>query len=531
MADIMPETARTTGSTKPATTRTVAVIDIGSTSIRMAIAEIRPEGSIHILERLSQGVSLGKDTFIQGAITKPTIEECVRVLESYRQRLDEYQIAASSRQVRVVATSAVSEAQNRLSLVDRIYSATGFLIEVIDASELHRAIYLGIRPLLEAEPALRASKTLILEVGGGSTDVLVLEGKTVLYTHTYRLGSLRLRETLEAYRTPLGSLRRILKSDIERTLEELRERFGPDDNVEMVALGGDVRFATRQLLETRSASRLDRVEVARLQRFTDAMLDMSVDVLVQKFHLTLPDAASLAPALLTYCEIAKAFRLDTIHVSDFNLRDALLTEMAVGEVWSEDFTKQILRSAHDLARKYHVDLAHATHVAELSKQLFDQFQEVHQLEARYALILYLAALLHEVGRYVNDRAFHKHSMYLIDNSHLFGLGSQDVLLVSLVARYHRRGTPKPDHQGYSSLDRVARIAVAKMAALLRLADSLDASRSQRIKHFECRAEEDRFVVSVRDADDLSLEQFSVQQKGPLFEEVFGMPVLLRRQPT
>jgi exopolyphosphatase/guanosine-5'-triphosphate,3'-diphosphate pyrophosphatase len=290
-----------------------------------------------------------------------------------------------------------------------------------------------------------------------------------------------------------------------------------------------VRFAATQLLGQDGSTRLNTISLDRLQRFTDRMFRLSEDELVHKFHLAVSDAESLAPALLTYCEIARGLGLDKVHVSEFNLRAALLTEMAVGAVWTEDFTEQIVRSALDLAHKFHVDEAHATHVAQLSRELFHQMQDLHQLEPRSALVLYLAALLHEVGMYVNDRAFHKHSLYVINNSHLFGLGSRDVLLVALVARYHRRGSPKPIHQGYSSLDRADRIAVAKMAAILRIADSLDASRSQRIKHFVCASETDRFVVNVSDVDDLSLEQLSVQQKGPLFEEVFGVPVLLRRR--
>ncbi len=131
--------------------------------------------------------------------------------------------------------------------------------------------------------------------------------------------------------------------------------------------------------------------------------------------------------------------------------------------------------------------------------------------------------------YVSDRAYHKPSMYLISNSNIFGLGARDLLLVALVARYHRRGTPKPDHEGYALLNRVDRVLVAKLAAILRLADSLDDSRSQRIERFTIHPEGDRLIVGIYGVDDLSLEQLSFQQKGPLFEEVFGMRVLLRQQ--
>ena len=255
MSEKESDTLQAVPPSQAAVPNPVAVIDIGTASIRMAIAEIGSEGSIHILERLNQGVSLGKDTFIQGFIAKATVEECVRVLRSYRQRLNEYQIPLSSDRVRVVATSAVSEAQNRLSLTDRVYSATGFEVQIIDEAELHRAMYLGIQPLLDIRPALRSSRTIMIEVGSGSTNVLVLQGKDVLYAHTYRLGSLRLRETLETYHGTTMKLRPLLESQIARTLEELRERVKPIGKVEMVALGSDVRFAAAQLLSERSSSR------------------------------------------------------------------------------------------------------------------------------------------------------------------------------------------------------------------------------------------------------------------------------------
>ena len=112
-------------------------------------------------------------------------------------------------QIRVVATSAVREARNRLAFIDRIYIATGLQVEPIDEAEVNRVTYLGVQPLLQAEPALAAARTLVVEVGGGSTEVLVVRGGNVVYANTLRLGSLRLRETLEAYRTPAVKVREI----------------------------------------------------------------------------------------------------------------------------------------------------------------------------------------------------------------------------------------------------------------------------------------------------------------------------------
>src|SRR6266850_6757560 len=137
--------------------RQVAVIDIGTSSVRMAVAEINAAGLVRQLETLAQAVNLGKDAFIRGAISKGTIEECVRVLKSYRRILKEYQIENPA-QVRVVATSAVREATNGLAFVDRIYIATGFQVEPLDAAEVIRITFLGVQPFLLSDPTLAASR-------------------------------------------------------------------------------------------------------------------------------------------------------------------------------------------------------------------------------------------------------------------------------------------------------------------------------------------------------------------------------------
>jgi exopolyphosphatase/guanosine-5'-triphosphate,3'-diphosphate pyrophosphatase len=508
----------------------VAVIDIGTTSIRMAVAEIRPDGSVRTLEKLSQAVQLGKDAFTRGQISKATIEECVRVLKSYRQALHEFRITRPE-QIRVVATSAIREALNRLAFIDRIYIATGLQVEPLDEAEVNRLTYLGVLPLVQGDPQLAASKVLVAEVGGGSTELLVLRQNNVMLSHTFRLGSLRLREMLAAYQAPAVKQRQIMESQIQKTVEQIREHVVMDGPIELLALGGDMRFAASQLTRDANPDSLLRLPLPALEKFTDLVLEASEDQLIRKYHMSGPDAETLGPALLACVLLAREFQLTSVVVAPVTLRDGLLKEMVTHDTWTEDFSGQIVRSAVDLGRKFSFDEPHARHVAELSRQLFDQLRDEHGLEPRHRLILYLAALLHEIGLFVSHRSSHKHAMYLIQNSELFGVSRRDQLLVALVARYHRRALPKPEHEGYATLDRDGRVAVSKLAALLRVAVALDESRSQRVHEIRCFRDGGRLVIAARDLEDLSLEQLALRQNGSLFEETFGMPVLLRRERT
>jgi exopolyphosphatase / guanosine-5'-triphosphate,3'-diphosphate pyrophosphatase len=153
------------------------------------------------------------------------------------------------------------------------------------------------------------------------------------------------------------------------------------------------------------------------------------------------------------------------------------------------------------------------------------------LAPRHEVILYIGALLHDLGYAVSARSHHKHSMYLISHGDVFGLSKRDALMAALTARYHRRSTPKPIHLGYSTLDWENRTNVAKMAAILRVADALDRAGCQRIRDITCTEEEGSLVINVPTADDLSLEQLALGQKATMFTELFGMPVLLRNAKT
>jgi exopolyphosphatase / guanosine-5'-triphosphate,3'-diphosphate pyrophosphatase len=505
----------------------LAVIELGTSAIRMAIGETDGASGVRVLEQLVRGVSLGKDTFTDREIHRKTVQQCIHVLKSYRRKLSEYQCTDSSR-IRVVATSAVREATNRLEFLDRIYIATGFAVELIDDAEIARVTYLGIRPLLQHEPELRDALSVVAEVGGGNTEVLVLQGKDILHSQPYRLGSLRLQQMLLRYQTARSRAGTIMEGQIDRTLEPLLDVVPKGREVEFVALGGDMRLAAKILGKDVVHSRLVRIPVPDLEKLTKQFLNLTVDRIIRKYHVEPSQAETLVPALLANTRAAQLLGCSSVLVTGFNLRDALLQGMLRSSVWSPDFCDQIINSSLELARKYQVDLIHAQHVAILSMQLFRGLQSEHRMDKRCETLLYVAALLHETGLYVCTSAYHKHSFYLIMHSELFGLNSQDHTIVALIARYHRRAAPKPTHEVFARMDRDSRVMVSRLAGILRVAVALDHSSNQRVRDIQCTVEKGKLVVTVMNpAGDLSLERMELRQQGMLMEDTFGMSVLLR----
>jgi len=188
----------------------------------MQIAEINQKTlDIRRIESFSQAISIGSDSFTARRIRRSTIEKSVEVLNTYRKKLDEYGIV-DPEQIRVVATSGVREASNQLAFVDRVYVASGFEIEPFDEAELHRVTYLGILPFIEKQSKHFADESLVLEIGGGTSELLLLQQTDVQFSRTYRLGSLRLRHRLDRFEGPTSKTRALLETQISQTINEFQ---------------------------------------------------------------------------------------------------------------------------------------------------------------------------------------------------------------------------------------------------------------------------------------------------------------------
>ncbi len=504
--------------------RLVAVIDIGATSIRMMIGQVGADGDISHLEVLSQAVALGRDSFVHGEIRRSTIEDCVHVLNAYKNKLSVYEITGEQ-DLRVVATSAVREASNRLAFLDRIFIATGFDIEPFDESRLHRVTYLGVKPILDDHPHFLNGQTIVCEVGGGSTETLFLNDGQITNAQTWRLGALRLTLSLDSIESLAARSKHLLESRISPTVNQIVASIDPGLPRQLITMGSEMRLMAREVL-ARPVEKLETIDVASLSQFTNEIMKLSPDQLVARFQLSIQESETLGPALLINKMIAKRLEVEQVHIAEVNMRDGLILEMTTGGNWVGNTVEQVTGNAIALGRRFDFDERHAIHVAKLASQLFRSTVKLHRLSEQYEIVLQVAGLLHEIGQAINERSYHKHSAYIIGNSTLFGIGARELLLISLVARYHRRALPQLGHDGYGSLNQNERVVVSKLAALLRIAKALDAGRNQLINELETTVKGNSLIVEIPGATDLALEQLEMRRQQDLFEYVFGLNVEL-----
>ncbi len=504
--------------------KTVAAINVGANAVRMVIAEVLPDGRIEVIERLQRAARLGQDAFRRGRLGAASMRVALAILRDFHELLKLYKVE----QLRAVATSAAREASNADTFLDRIFLATGLKVEIIGTPEESRLTVSAVRQALGDAPSITRGETLIANVGGGSTLLTLLRDGEIVTSQSLRLGSVRLHEVLAKDEDSPEQTAEVLRYQVSTMLGSLQNSL-PLSNVEsFIAVGGDARFAVRQIGLATESPDLFRIDPAEFDKLVARCEHWTAEELAKRFGVPFAEAETVNPALMVYQNLFHLTKAAQIIVSDVTMRDGLLLELAGRVTGKEDgaLAAGVIHSAMAIARKYHVDFGHAQTVADVALRLFDEMLPDHGLGPRQRLLLHVAGLLHEVGGYVSNRSHHKHSYYLIANSEIFGLNREETVLAAHVARYHRRSGPKPSHPEYMSLPRESRVTVSKLAAILRVADALSRGHVHAPCNLQFERQGDDLIVCVPDITDLLLEQRAVQAKADMFEDIYGMKVRL-----
>lgn len=515
----------------PDTPPIISVIDVGASGIRMLVAELGPGGEVKTLEQLERPLALGRETFRTGTLSAGSIQKAVNVLRQYRALMDTYGVTHT----RAVATSAVRAALNRDTFVDRVFLATGIEIEVIAGSQETLLTFAAVQRALGDHPEVGVGDALMFELGGGSTEWALMREGEVVASITHDLGTVRMREALRTGETDRRAKTRLIQHNVREMMNVIRRSLPFQQISNLIAVGSEARFAARVLADPAKAGNgaetgtLTAVSAKDLKKLADQILPMTPDQVASTFGVAAGEAESLAPALLAYAELIRLNQVERLLVPRVSMRDGLLLQMAksIQSGSSVFFPEQTIAAAVNLARKYQADEKHGIHTAALGRAIFEATRAQHRMGERELLLLEVAAIVHDIGGFVAARGHHRHAYYLLTHSEIFGLSGVDLEIVANLARYHRRGGPQSDHPAYASLPRPARLTVNRLSAILRVADALDKGHNQRLREPKISVIGDELRIEVEGADDLALERMALDQKGELFEEVFGLkPVLV-----
>jgi exopolyphosphatase/guanosine-5'-triphosphate,3'-diphosphate pyrophosphatase len=515
----MPQ-LRTPATPDDPATRLTTALHIGASSVSMMVAGRTADGLLEPVDFLEQPAPLASDIFRQGTVSLATTERVVAIIKGYQKSLAELGLDPHGI-TRAAATNILSEAKNHEPFMNRIRVACGLRVGIIDDGEMTRLIYLKTRRRLQHLPAMRNDTTLVVHVGPGNTRALLFQdGRITRYT-SYRMGTHRTREAVDGSHAEGSVLLRVIREHASGNLAQFRFDYSDVRIDGMVVIGYEVQSVAEFLSRSGGAC-----ATKTLRQFTADAARLSDLELVKRFRLDYQTAEALLAALEINLAAAEILKLSEVHIPVSDYEQGLLHDLLVSRELTDTFAEEVLRSARILAGRYQSDPGHGEHVGRLCERFFNELEDLHHLTPHDALLLQVAAILHEVGTYVSPRAHHKHSEYLILNSEVFGLDRMDVTIVALVARYHRHACPSLDHPGYAALGTDDRIRVSKLAALLRVADALERTHAQRVSDLEIRREKGTLRLRLPGLADAAVERLAMDSKADLFEQVFGLVVVI-----
>jgi exopolyphosphatase/guanosine-5'-triphosphate,3'-diphosphate pyrophosphatase len=492
----------------------IAALDVGTNSIHLLIARVAADGQVEPLDRAKEMVRLGDSAF-KGVISPDAFARATDCIRKFRAQAERGGVDA----IIAVATSAVREAENGGDFVRVVRDETGIELTVIRGEQEARLIYLGARAAIN----LAGRKALIIDIGGGSVELIVGDAREAHYATSLKLGVLRL---LDQYApadpiTPDQRLR--LAEQLHRALEAPTvaiRKIGFD----LVAMTSGTARAVADLIPSTSTEKPRPVAFKDVYELEQKLCSLTAAERSRLPNLDPKRVDSIVPGVILVRSLLEVVHADSYVLCEAALREGLVADYAArngpGIQLIDEYPDLRRRSVIRLARRCNANQPHAEHVARLALDLFRGLRPLHGLANADGELLEFAALLHDIGFHIAASKHHKHGAYLIENAELQGFSVEEIQILAQVVRYHRKATPKDSHPGFSSLPAAAKQKVRALAAMLRLADGLDRGYAQLVRGVRCRIGDKSVEVTLSAAAEAELEVWGARRKRDLAEEVF-----------
>ena len=482
--------------------RTVlGAIDVGSNAVRLELARPLPDGSLETLHQERDPIRPGEGVFATGSLSRPVADRLLSTLRRYGALC-----RRDGARVRAVATSAIREARNGPDVVRRVREQAGIDLEVVSGREEARLICLGV--LHGRGPRVRS---LVIDIGGGSTEVANARGEHPSDLWSIALGAVRLTEMFGlSGKVARPQLALVRSYAAEAFREGLPARF-PHPAVALGSSGTINAVVSFAAAKGRSATRKE------IGRAVEELAAMRIEE--RRHHFDAQRAEIIVAGGVILEAAVRQLRLDAVTSVDTGLRNGILVDlMRRGAAGRDD--RSAAEAALALGRRFAFDERHGVQVGALAMTLFEDLAALHALPHAARRVLEAAAVLHDVGNAVSHHKHHKHTFYLVANADMPGFSDRERVMVATVARFHRRSTPDRNRGDLAGLSPGDLSTVRKLSALLRVANSLDASHQQPVR--ELRAENRDGVVTLRlrlrgPAD---LELWEARREASFFREVF-----------
>ena len=515
--------------------RTFAAIDIGSSGLEMGIYELSEKFGVRPVDQVRYPIALGEDTWLCGKISYRRVEEMCEVLAEFARIMKGYQVE----NCRAYATSALREAQNSQIVVDQIRVRTGIEVRIISNSEQRFISYKAIAYKDAEFQKVIQKGTAILDVGNGSTQISLFDKDSLVSTQNLPLGAIRLVESMRHMKTTAEKEQRLIQEIVDNELVTFRKIYLKDKKIEHLIGVGKVTLALyRRIME--EVNHRDRISLEEFNHFYDTLGRMTLDQIEDTFGINAGYAALLLPAATIIRQVLEVTGADSIWVPGTSMLDGIAADYAEERKllrFNHNFTNDIIVTSRNMAKRYKCHMPHVQAVENAALLVFDSMRKYHGLRDRERLLLQIAADLHSCGKFVTMRNATEYAYNIIMATEIIGLSHVEREIVANVVRYHLKTFRYNDIKIDAKPSRSSRLAtpdnltltVAKLTAILRLANSMDRSHSNKLNNCRILIKNNKLIINTDYVGDVTLEALSIEEKADFFEEIYGIRPVLKQK--
>lgn len=504
--------------------KTFAAIDVGSYELSMKIFEVSKARGIHEIDHIRHSIDMGTETYITGKLGYERAEELCRILGEFRDIMKSYQVET----YKAYGTSAIREMKNKAILLDQVEQRTGIKIDVLSNSEQRFLDYKSIAFQGEEFLKIIENPTAIVDIGGGSIQISLFDKDILVSTQNMKLGVLRLRERLQHLEASFGKYESLVEEMVESQMDVYKKLYLKERQIKNIIVVDDYISA---LVRNRGNGNQFADEKV-MERYAGLTKTKSLSEIAKMFRMPEEDMPLLYISMVLLRSIMNSMGAELIWAPGVTLCDGIAYEYGEKNkivAADHDFEKDIIACAQNVSKRYRGNRKRGETLEQIALNIFDSTRKIHGLEKRERLLLQLSTVLHDCGKYISMVNLGECSYSIIMATEIIGLSHLEREIVANVVKYNHLEFDYYEAMNSNTMDKESYLKIAKLTAILRLANGLDRSHKEKFKNIKITLKEEKLLITVDTQEDITLEKGLFDARADFFEEVYNIRPVIRRK--
>lgn len=507
--------------------KTFAAIDVGSFEISLKIVEFSGKNSSKVLEHIRKRIALGGDTYVDGKINSERLDELCRTLKEFSAIMKTYKVSA----YKAYGTSAIREAENTRIILDQIEQRTGIKIDVLSNSEQRFLHYKAIAFTGESFKNVIKEGTAIVDIGGGSIQISLFDKDVLVSTQNIKLGVLRVQEWLNQMNIKSSQMESLVDEIASSQLNTFKKLYLKDSHIKTLIVVDDY-LSLWIARETKVSGMEPVVNMEEYEKFLNLLRNAPMQEVARRLGISEEAARLTAVSACIVNRLMKLMGAEKIWAPGVSLCDGIAYEYAEKNkimLCDHDFEKDIVACALNISKRYMGSRKRAETLESITMTIFDSMKKVHGLGSRERFYLRIAAILHDCGKYISMMDIGETSYHIIMATEIIGLSHMEREIVANVVRYNHSPFAYYNNMQSKSMSNEAYLIIAKLTAILKVANGLDRSHKQKLKGVRATLKDEELILTLDSQEDIVLEKGLFGKRAKFFKEVFNIQPVIKQK--